>query len=392
VPQSSGHIVSLLGPLKLMRTRLLTAILAILTVAMTASQLCAQATTSQSRPQTTPTQSGTITTDQTSIRAGESITFHIVLDKPTNAPDSTVTVVVMGPGVGAQNTVGLESGKTTADVPIVIPADAPGGEWHLEVVNVQTRTGMHYSNLKHDRVMFTVIQKATFDLPTEAKVSISLSQTQLLRREAGILQSKVEALKGAVFALPAGEHDPRAAGILRENLLDADNALEKTETEFLQLESTQSQKPAATIFFGDLHLTYQRALANLNASLQLGSHVQAVKQKKQSLALEDSVVRAFELNQLAYDVVANAGSLTFDLKVNSFPPGAVVSYGRRGDSALQHLQDPTNSEIEGLPYAIWLVRFEESGYAVEQREHNPFTDKNHVITVELHSEKTKLAK
>ena len=146
------------------------------------------------------------------------------------------------------------------DVPVVIPSDAPGGEWHLEIVMVGTRTGMHYSNLKHEGVTFTVIQKGTFDLPTEAKVSISLSQTQRLRREAGILQSRVEALKGAVLALPAGEHDPRAAGILRENVLDADKALEKTEAEFLQLESTQSQKPAATIFFGDLHLPYQRAL------------------------------------------------------------------------------------------------------------------------------------
>ena len=375
-----------------MRAQVLSAVLAIMTMAMTAPQLCAQAPASQGQPQATPPQSGTVTTDQTSISAGESITFHIILDKPANAPNSYVNVVVQGPGVGAQNSVSLEPGKTSVDVPVPIPADAPGGEWYLSIVMVSTRTGMHYSNLKHERVTFTVIQKVTFDLPTEAKVSISLSQTQLLRREAGILQSKVEALKGAVLALPAGEHDPRAAGILRENVLDADKALEKTETEFVQLESTQSQRPAATIFFGDLHLTYQRALASLNASFQLGPHVQAVKQKKQSLALEGSVVRAFELNQLAYDVVANAGSLTFDLKVNSFPPGAVVSYGRRGDSALQHLQDPTNSEIEGLPYAIWLVRFEEPGYAVEQREHNPFTDKNHVITVELHSEKSKLAK
>jgi hypothetical protein len=376
-----------------MRTRVLSAILAILAVAVTASQLCAQAPTSQEQPKTTPTQSGTITTDQTSIRAGESITFHIVLDKPTDAPRSYVAVGVTGPGpVGVAGTMPLETGKTSYDVPVTIPADAPGGIWHLTQVMVGTATGMHYSNVKYDSIDFRVIQESTFVLPTAAKVSISLSQTQLLRREAGILQSKVEALKGAVLALPAGEHDPRAAGILRENVLDADKALEKTEAEFLQLESTQSQKPAATIFFGDLHLTYQRALSSLNASFQLGPHVEAVKQKKQSLALEGSVVRAFELNQLAYDVVANAGSLTFDLKVNSFPPGAVVSYGRRGDSALQHLQDPTNSAIEGLPYAIWLVRFEEPGYAVEQREHNPFTDKNHVITVELHSEKSKIAK
>jgi hypothetical protein len=117
-----------------------------------------------------------------------------------------------------------------------------------------------------------------------------------------------------------------------------------------------------------------------------------VRQKTQSGASAEAVFRAFELNQLAYNTVADTGSLTFNLKVNSFPPGAVVSYGRRGDSSFEHLQDPTNSEIQGLPYAIWIVRFEEPGFDSEQREHNPFTDKNHVMTVELRAEKTKRAK
>jgi len=370
---------------------------AILIVAITASQLCAQAPTAQEQPKTAAPQTGTITTDQTIIKAGESIAFHIVLDKPIDAPNGYVAVGATGPGgVSVAGTMHVEMGKTSCDVPVTIPPDAPGGTWHVTEVRVQTTSGMHYSDVKFESVVFEVIQESTFALPTAAKVSISLSQTQLLRREAGILQNKVEALRGAVLALPAGEHDPRAARILRENVLDADRALEKTETDFLELVSSQSQKPAATIFFGDLHLTYQQALANISASLlppsNLAPHVQTVQHKTQSLALADSVFHAFELNQLAYDVVADTGSLTFDLKVNSIPPGAVVSYGRRGDSAFQYLQDPTNSEIEGLPYAIWLVRFEEPGYAAEQREHNPFTDKHHVITVELHSEKGKIAK
>ena len=350
--------------------------------------------TPQERPVPTDPQSGSATTDQTSIRAGQPITFHIELDTTSNVPNSSITVRVTGSGVGADNTVPIESGKTTYDVPIVIPADAPGGTWHLQYVLVRSPSGMHNSTLKiGDAPSFQVIQESAFVQPTSAKVSISVPQTELLRREAEILRSNIETLKGLIAELPARERDPRAPVLLRENVLNAEKALAKTEADFIQLLLTPSLKPAASTFFDDLHLTYQRALGDLNSSLpdaNPGLHLQEVRQRKGSAPLADAVFRAFELNQLAYNVVADTGSLTFTLKVNSFPPGATVTYWRRGQEAEpEHLQDPTNSEIQALPYAFWFVRFDEKGYVAEQREHDPFPDKSHVITVQLRPEKSK---
>lgn len=326
-----------------------------------------------------------------SVKAGETISFHIVLDKPSNAPRSYLSVGVTGPGpVSNGNSVPLEPGKTIYDVPITISPDAPGGTWRLADVRVGTASGMHSSAIKFDSVSFQVTQEASFDFPSAAKVSINLSQSQLLRREAGNLQTKFQALKAAVSAFPEKKGDARIAKILRQNVLDAEGALEKTEEDFLGLVSTQSQKPTAGIFFGDLHITYQQALEKLKASSDLGPHVQNVAQNTQYPLLADPVFRAFEQNELAYETVADAGALTFDLEVNTIPQGAAVSYRRRGDS-FERLQNVTNSAIKALPYAIWFVRFEKTGFETTEREHDPFHEQNHVITVEMHSETKKSA-
>lgn len=339
---------------------------------------------------------GAITADP-SVKAGDSITFHIEFDRSINVQRAYLNVNATGPGgLGVGNSVALEPGKTSYDVQVPIPFDAPGGTYRLTQVTVATVTGMHSSTLKVESVSFQVIQTGKFDLPTAAKVSINLSQSQLLWREAANLQNKIQVLKAAISALPEGKHDVRVATILRQNVLDADKALEKTESEFLKLISTQSQEPTANIFFGDLHVTYRQALDRIGASSSwsppdFAPRIQNVGQGARYPVLAEAVFRAFEQNELAYKVVADTGSLTFDLEVDTVPQGADVSYRRRGDS-FAHLQNTTNSTIRSLPYAIWFVRFEKSGFRTEDREHDPFHEQNHVVNVELQPEKKNIAK
>jgi hypothetical protein len=346
-------------------------------------------------PHTQDSVSATVRADP-SVKAGDPITFHIELDRPANIPRAYVSVYCTGPeNKGASGGVELEPEKLSYDIPVTIPFDAPGGTWHLTQVTVGTVTGMHSSQLTFDRLSFQVIQEGKFDLPTAAKVSINLSQSQLLHREAANLQHRIQELKAAISALPEGKRDARISAILRENVLEADKALEKTEADFLKLVSTQSQKPAASIFFGDLHVTYQQALARLKLSSSLsspnsGPRIQTVRNDKQYPLLAEAILPAFEQNELAYKVVADTGSLTFDLEVNTAPEGADVSYRRRGDS-FEKLQNKTNSSIKALTYAIWFVRFEKTGFRTEEREHDPFHEQNHVINVELQPEKKKLA-
>jgi hypothetical protein len=100
-------------------------------------------------------------------------------------------------------------------------------------------------------------------------------------------------------------------------------------------------------------------------------------------AIAQSVLRALEQNELAYSIVADSGRLTFDLDVKSVPTGAVISYKRRGDDYRRNA-DPTDATIKALPYAIWVVQFQKTGYQNEEREHDPFREPNHVLTIELH--------
>lgn len=338
-------------------------------------------------PTTQTPQSGTITLDVASVTAGETVRVHIELDRAIDFPDGYLTIVLSGPGaIHSGQSFRTIVGKSVYDFDVPIPSDAPGGAWHVDSVIASTSSGMHSTQVKFEKQAFEVVQKSTFTLPTEAKVTISLSQTQLLRREAAKLQSKVEALRASLDTLSESKNTAGAQRILRQNVLDAEESLRTTEEEFLGLITGPSQRPAANVFFGDLHTTYQAALGELKASAYqqpVDLPVKFQSSKNKPVVLAQVVFRAFELNEIAYNVVADTGSLTFDLDVRTNPEGASVSYGRRGDSDFTRLQDPTNSVIKALPYATWKVRFEKTGYVTETREHNSLTDKNHVVTVEL---------
>jgi hypothetical protein len=338
---------------------------------------------------TTTPQSGAITLDVASVAAGETLQVHIELDRAIDFPNGNLTIFFSGPGQ-ARYGQGFQTiaGKNVYDLDVPIPSDAPGGTWYIDSVSASSSSGIHRTEVKIEKQAFEVVQKTVFTLPTEAKVTISLSQTQLLHREAAKLQSKVEALRASLDALSESKKATGVQRILRQHVLEAEESLKTTEDEFLGLIKQPSQRPAASVFFGDLHITYETVLGELNASadrqpIALPVNLKSSPKKTGTTALAQVVFRAFELNETAYNLVADTGSLTFDLDVRTNPEGASVSYGRRGDKDFTPLQDSTNSVIKGLPYATWKIRFEKAGYVTETRDHNSLTDKNHVVTVEL---------
>lgn len=336
---------------------------------------------------TTDSVSAKVTTPH-SVMAGEKFTVHVELDTAPNVPRGYVTVNFLNAPhqVSLGNTVATTPDKKSYDIPIEVPIDAQEGIYTLSGVGVGSADGMHRTDLKFEAQSVEVIQPSSFSLPTEAKVTINLSQKQLLRSAAIAVQHKIETLKTTLATLTK-EDSSRVPVLLRQNVLDADKALSMTEKEFMDLTTTSSERTNAEVFFEDLHKTYELTLRQLQVSVYRRSAVLLVEFQKgantQDEALAGTVLRAFEHNELAYDVVADTQSLTFDLDVRTIPEGAKVSYGRRGDPTFRPLQDETNSVIKALPYAIWLVRFVKDGFAPVEREHNPFTDKNHVLAVEL---------
>ena len=215
----------------------------------------------------------------------------------------------------------------------------------------------------------------------------------LKRRGAARLQQRIQELKANL----AKQANPTGSGVvelLRANTKEAFHALEETQSTFHKLASPESPAGAAEVFFGDLRKSYDDVLLDLEPErtrsplggslgrpfLMLTAWAPIPQTRYPVLA--QVVFRAFEQNELAYNIVSDTGTLFFDLDVGSSPMGATVSYRRRGDPYRQ-LPNPTNTVIKALTYAIWQVQFQKQGYRVEEREHDPFREPNHTVHVEL---------
>jgi hypothetical protein len=239
--------------------------------------------------------------------------------------------------------------------------------------------------LPSTKYTFEVIPKKNLVYPTTADVGVKPSQAQLLRTEAIHLQARIQDLKGQILELKSAS---KLNNLLRQKVEKEIESLNETEHAFRILDN--SVKEDSRIFFDDLRTSYREANHEVRSqrmqrqqySILLASAHQDNGEAARYPAIAQAVLRAFEQNELAYNTVADTQMLTFDLEVTSVPTGAAVSYRRRGDE-FKKASNPTDSTIKALAFAIWIVRFEKDGCHPVEREHDPFRESNHVITVEL---------
>jgi hypothetical protein len=161
---------------------------------------------------------------------------------------------------------------------------------------------------------------------------------------------------------------------VKEALLDtvshASVALRKTQSAFEAAAPSAQVLEASGIFFGDISPRYESAAGRLRDA-QVNEYPSA----------RANVLGLLDHNYRAYVVVATKGSLTFDLDVKSVPAGAAVSYKRQGSNYRNAQQ--TNTTIPSLVYAIWIVRAQLDGYEEQEKEHDPFRERNHVVVFDL---------
>jgi hypothetical protein len=322
------------------------------------------------------------------IKAGDVFEFTVTLDRAPNFSGGLVQYDVAGP----QHVKAVGNCTPTLGKPreykceLRVPAVGPAGVWKIR--SVYFSVGNKIITLIRKPVEFSVLPNPDVVLPTTAELTINISQAQLLRKEAARLQERIQSLKAAISNFEVANRKGEVTPLLRENLRAAMAALGTTQAEFVELAAARDQTANAEIFFSDLRTSYEDALAEVEKG---SAHPSAMgflllvaneSYGRSTDALVAAALRPLEQNELAYSVVANAGSLTFDLEVDSNPPGATVSYHRRGDQPHAH-PNPTNSTIHSLPYAIWITRFEKPGYRAEEREHDPFRELNHVVNVQL---------
>jgi hypothetical protein len=329
------------------------------------------------------------------VRAGEKISFTITLDQAPNFNGGQLHYRLDGPDsrFAISSGIILESGKRVYKMDVEIPGAAEGGTWTLSNLSLWLGFGAAVP-LKFKPVSFRVMPNSNLIFPAAADARVNPSQIQLLRLEAGGVQARIQTLKADLARVQPPLKRDQLIAFLRRNLNEALEAVGRTELSFHKLGGPQSNLEAGKVFFADLQASYRQALEDLaraQAQIRIEPRVdqvsfvnasQTTTNQPRYPAIAQGVLRVLEQNELAYSVVANKEDLTFNLEVNSIPAGATVVFWRRGDSERKN-NKPTNSTIPSLAYAIWFVRFHVPGYKDEEREHDPFREPNHVVTVEL---------
>jgi hypothetical protein len=82
--------------------------------------------------------------------------------------------------------------------------------------------------------------------------------------------------------------------------------------------------------------------------------------------VRDEAIQALELNALAYETVADTASETFDLGVESTPPGAMILYKRDADGYRKH-PDQTNTTIATSYTLSGLSAFTRTGSKIKEK-------------------------
>lgn len=228
-------------------------------------------------------------------------------------------------------------------------------------------------------LVFEVLPSAKLIVPQTAQVTLNPSEVDLFRARALSLNAKIKKLEAnLVNADPAHNRE-----LLQRSLADGLRDLDMTEHDFRRLEGSPAKQDYAAGFFEDIRTTYREAEAVINAELQSETRLVLVADKAPTGSSMVKVgLNALHRNALGYTVVADAASMCFDLEVSSYPAGATVSYGKRGDK-LKKAPNVTNSTLKSLDFARTTVRFDKPGYEPVQIEHDPLIEKNHSIAAEL---------
>lgn len=199
------------------------------------------------------------------VKAGESISFTVTLDK---APSFEGRIHLYAEGPNPEQALSSE-GQVLPNTKIIridlpVPATASGGTWHLKAVMFWT--GFKWQELKIKDTTFQVIANSGLVYPTSAEVAVNFSQVQLLRKAAVDIQVQIQSLK-ANFGKPEGDAQVGSVTIIQQNVRQAIESLDATESAFHKLGATAFKTDAAGIFFDDLRVSYKEVESELKKTV-----------------------------------------------------------------------------------------------------------------------------
>lgn len=272
--------------------------------------------------------------------------------------------------------------------------DFPSGSWQADVTDFPRfprgyyGEGCRYPHLEGDvRSLFKIEPAKGLVKPTSVAVTVNPSQIQLLRGEIDRLSIKAQHLKEELNSKDAADRQ----ALLRGSVDNALTELAATEEAYKKDGTEPSYLPVIEAFFGDIRNTYNEALKVLtnNSAQELQSeprfiYANAIVSGASPLTdASEAVVKSIQRNINAYQVVILSGALEFDLEVRSDPQDATISYqqGKAGEFKKWH--DKTNSTLQGLTRASYIIKLQKTGYGDQCVEYDGMNDRTPVIVIKL---------
>ena len=218
-----------------------------------------QTATLQEHATTSDSVEATVTASSGDIKAGEDFQFTVTLNRAPRFEGGGVAFTTDAPN-GIR--VGYLCAENQTSPPhrvyrcsFRVPHTAKGGIWSIS--ELYFAEGGTRVNLAFKPTTFRVIPDQDLVLPSSAEITVNLDQKQLLRREAGRIQGRIQELKSTVSEYARANREGAVTPFLRQSLLDSLGALKATEAEFTKLTAGEGQQPNAAIFFDDLRRSYE---------------------------------------------------------------------------------------------------------------------------------------
>jgi hypothetical protein len=330
------------------------------------------------------------------VVAGTSFHLEVILDEiPITSTECNLYIgfwIRPRAQSGTAGNVLVQSGRHSYELIGKLDVDVPSGVWK-GAVNLYTepreqsggRGRMCFERLPPwlatSELSLTVEPSPSLVSPTAVSATVNPSQIQLLVAEADRLRAKAKHLQEQL----ASDNKTGNQDLLRSSLLEANADLDKTETTFKQQGAEQPPVQQVDAFFDDIRFGYQEALGILRGEVARekdGQLLRVSAGRARAPLNANLVLKSIRHNADAYDLVASAKALTFNLDVYSEPKGAAISYRRRGGE-YHSVDHETDWRIENLVRAVWLIKLQKPGYEDAEKPFDAVDNTRTSITIKL---------
>ena len=352
---------------------------------------------------------------RSSVRVGDVLRLEVTVGSVAQDTPTRIDLLFHGPRYDSSLGVDTSPEHTNYELRVKVSASAEG-TWSVSKVALWFGDQKEPLYVPVFKYVFNVAPNEPRASPSDWDSSLNAAQIELLRKAADTARSSLETLKNNV-ATQDIPNNGALKKLLQLNVALSVNELLRTESRFHAASGDQGLDQSS-IPFSDLHVDYKSVERSLNTKwidiivkgaaaakscpeqgpnrsdsvlISVSYRVSRMAFKepagaKQALAqklikIAQDLLAVMQRHMEAYEVIADAERVTFDLRLSSVPKGAQVSYFRT-DEPVDKAPCSTECGLT-LPFALWTFDFNLEGYRKESRQLDPYSDRRREFEVDF---------